>query len=132
MRRIVAVVAAGIMVAGTAALAAPAASAYPAGSDPKVGVAGGAAFSPGGRLAVSGFNFTPGCSVALAIASAAGNMSVNVTGTVGPKGYVLLVSSAPKKTGVYSISIQQTKVLGTCAGFHPSTGIRVRAVRDAT
>ena len=47
MRKIVATVAAGLMIAGGAVLSAPAATAYPAGADPTVRIIGSAGLNPG-------------------------------------------------------------------------------------
>jgi hypothetical protein len=128
MRRIVAVVAAGIMVAGTAALAAPAASAYPAGSDPKIAIVGPDTVLVGSRVAVKASNFTPGCTAQLTVSSPQQATIKSVPATVGPDGSVEFTFRVPPRKYLF-VTVQQTKVLGTCAGFHPSTAIQSRLGR---
>ena len=119
MKKLVSTIAACLMIAGAGLVAAPAASAYPAGSDPSVGIIGKNRKPPQTLTGVRAFNFQPGCSATMT----AGD--ITRTRTVRPNGQVVFNFRSPKKTGTVNVVVTQP-ASGSCLALQASNQITVR------
>jgi hypothetical protein len=127
MRKLVATVAAGIMVAGGAALAAPTAAAYPAGEHPAIRIIGNSNLDGGQLSGVRAFNFTPGCDAKMTITRQNQSSVLMVrTRTVRTDRTVRFAFTAPQRSGRYIVRVRQVREVGTCAGFSDTTHFTVK------
>ena len=120
-KRIVSSVAAGLMVMGGGLVAVPSASAYPAGADPKVGIAGRYCMAPGTATAARSFNFQPGCRVVMTVVGT----SISRTRLVQASGQSLAAFRAPARKGQYTVRVRQVAD-GACMALLATNRITVR------
>jgi hypothetical protein len=120
-KRIASTVAASLMILGGGVLAAPSASAYPAGEDPSVGIVGSNTFTPRHKVVLRAFHFRPGCTLEMSVK----DTSIEDTDTVLPNGTRTFSFRAPSKAGSYTVTVHQKKGHG-CGSPSASTRIRVR------
>ena len=125
MRRIVATVAAGLMIAGGAVLSAPAATAYPAGAAPGAAIEGSTRLAPGTLSTVRAFNFKPGCTATIKFTRAPSpRVLAQRTRIIQADRTTTYAFRAPARPGLYVAKVKQNKT-ASCAGFSAITKFRV-------
>lgn len=125
MKKVVSAAAACLMVFGGAFVSAPAAPAYPAGSDPAVTMVGSNRLAPRDLSAARAFNYKPGCTATMRITRAVSRVPIfERTRRVLPNGSTTFAFQAPARPGRYVIRVGQDKTPG-CVGFSATTRFRV-------
>ena len=125
MKKLVSLVAAGLMIAGGALASAPAASAYPAGKDPGVRIVGANTLAPNALSRAQAFNFKPGCQARFTFTRAGSStVLLRATRSVLPSGRSNLAFRAPDFAGRYAVRVVQVRT-SSCAALRASTTFRV-------
>ena len=126
MRKLIAIAAAGLMIAGGALVSAPAASAYPVGQAPVVGFSGPSTVAPRTLKVARVKNYTPRCRATLVVSRVSTKrVYVQRTRTVSSTGTASIAFRSPGRVGRFVVTVKQVKAPG-CAGFSDSTTLRVR------